>query len=381
MLTRAKEMRQNLTKVEATKTPHETLDALRRKSYGIALLLGSVVALINLIYSALLGQPDPFQSIYLPVLAGVCLILLAALWLGKRAQKFVESGMCIVAAGSLLSRLYYGLYIGNPQLTTNAELSVLAAWFPLTYILYYLVIEGKPATVMAWLSYAVTIALGIPYLVAKVSSRDGAGEIFVILQIYTSNPAYIILLTVLSVLKERYVSAEADVTTMTHLAMNDELTGLYNRRYIEESLACIPKQGETNQTPVSIIMLDIDHFKEFNDRYSHESGDVALRIVGKYLRTHVRDGDIVGRYGGEEFTIIMPGATLIAAHHRAEYLREGIQSIPVEVGGQVLGPITFSLGVAVFPEHGPTGQAVLQVADAALYHSKQTGRNRVTLAK
>ncbi len=163
-------------------------------------------------------------------------------------------------------------------------------------------------------------------------------------------------------------------------AIRDPLTKLFNRRYMEETLMREVSRAERNSQPVSIIMLDIDHFKDFNDLYGHEAGDLVLQTLAKFLGTRVRGSDVACRYGGEEFLLILPTANLGLARTRAEQIREGIQSIQVKYGGQTLGPITLSLGVAVFPDHGVTGEAILQLADAALYRAKQSGRNRVVIS-
>ena len=163
-------------------------------------------------------------------------------------------------------------------------------------------------------------------------------------------------------------------------AIRDPITKLFNRRYMEETLIREVSRAERNSQPLSVIMIDIDHFKEFNDSFGHEAGDLVLQSLAKFLSTRVRGSDVACRYGGEEFTLILPSATLDLARKRAEQIREGIQSIQVKYGGQTLGPITLSLGVAVFPDHGVTGEAILQLADAALYRAKQAGRNRVVIS-
>ncbi|MGH7319801.1 MAG: diguanylate cyclase [Candidatus Rokuibacteriota bacterium] len=168
--------------------------------------------------------------------------------------------------------------------------------------------------------------------------------------------------------------------TLRRQAIRDPLTDLFNRRYMEESLDREIRRAARNKTPLGIIMLDIDHFKRFNDSYGHEAGDVLLRTVAGFLKTHVRGEDIACRYGGEEFTLILPGAPREVSTQRAEFLREGVKELLVTHDGQTLGPVTVSLGVAIFPDHAATGDGVLRAADAALYRAKQEGRNRVVIA-
>jgi diguanylate cyclase (GGDEF)-like protein len=129
--------------------------------------------------------------------------------------------------------------------------------------------------------------------------------------------------------------------------------------------------------PVGIIMIDLDHFKRFNDAYGHEAGDGLLRLVGNTLQRSIRADDIACRYGGEEFTLILPEASLIDAAQRAESVRESIKALTMEYRRQHLESVTASAGVAIYPDHGPTGNTVLRAADAALYQAKSRGRDRV----
>jgi diguanylate cyclase (GGDEF)-like protein len=167
--------------------------------------------------------------------------------------------------------------------------------------------------------------------------------------------------------------------TLRHLSIRDPLTGLFNRRYMEESLERELRRADRKGTSVGIIMIDIDHFKRVNDTYGHEAGDTVLREMGVLLQRHIRGSDIACRYGGEEFTLILTDSPLSVAQHRAEHLREEIKELHIEYRGQDLGTITLSMGVAAFPQHGATEEALLQAADLALYRAKAEGRDRVVL--
>lgn len=163
-------------------------------------------------------------------------------------------------------------------------------------------------------------------------------------------------------------------------SIRDPLTGLYNRRYMEESLEREIQRCHRKQQPLGIIMLDVDHFKRFNDTFGHEAGDSVLKELGQFLQKYVRGSDIACRYGGEEFTLILPEGSLEVTSKRAEQLREGIKHLNLKYRHEPLGQITLSLGVASFPEHGVTGQDVIREADAALYKAKREGRDAVRLA-
>ncbi len=168
--------------------------------------------------------------------------------------------------------------------------------------------------------------------------------------------------------------------TLRQQSIRDALTGLYNRRYLEETLERELKWAEREKRSVSVIMLDIDHFKEFNDLAGHDGGDALLRELGIFFKKSTRGGDIACRYGGEEFLIVMPGINKEDAQHRAEELRLGVKELLVYHLGKPLGKCTISLGVAVFPEHGQTIEEMLKAADNALYRAKNDGRDRVVFA-
>ncbi|MGB6054324.1 MAG: diguanylate cyclase [Burkholderiaceae bacterium] len=173
----------------------------------------------------------------------------------------------------------------------------------------------------------------------------------------------------------------AHIRLANHLhdqAMRDGLTGLFNRRYMEESLVREIRNAQRNQTPIAIIMLDIDHFKRFNDTFGHAAGDALLRRIGGMLQTEMRGGDLACRYGGEEFTVILPDTGLPQAFEVAEKLRQKTKRLHVQLNGAEVGEVTISLGVAAYPEHGAGWEDVLHAADMALLRAKQT-RDRAVL--
>jgi diguanylate cyclase (GGDEF)-like protein len=169
--------------------------------------------------------------------------------------------------------------------------------------------------------------------------------------------------------------------TLHNLSIRDPLTGLFNRRYMEESLEQELLKAERYGRSLGVIMLDIDRFKQFNDTYGHEAGDLVLRELSIFLQNHIRLTDIPCRFGGEEFTLILPEADMTLTRQRAEQVRQGVAAIRVKLQGQALASITISQGVAVYPDNGPTGQDVLRAADEALYKAKLKGRNNVVLAE
>ena len=167
---------------------------------------------------------------------------------------------------------------------------------------------------------------------------------------------------------------------LRQLSIHDPLTGLFNRRYMEETLDLETRRAVRKEQSIGVIMLDIDHFKSFNDRFGHAAGDELLRALAALTQAHLRAGDIACRYGGEEFLLILPEASLEAAMRRAEDLRQRVKSMEVKHQGTALGQVTISLGVAVYPDHGRTRELLQSAADVALYAAKAGGRDRVVAA-
>jgi diguanylate cyclase (GGDEF)-like protein/PAS domain S-box-containing protein len=164
-------------------------------------------------------------------------------------------------------------------------------------------------------------------------------------------------------------------------AIRDPLTGLLNRRAMEEALDRELLRAARTGRSVAVLMLDLDHFKRFNDVHGHAAGDAALAEIGSYLKRSFRADDLVCRYGGEEIMIIMPEASLEDAARRASRVCRGVASVNVRLGTTLLPPVTVSAGLAAFPEHGSDASEILRAADLALYSAKRTGRDRVSIAE
>lgn len=163
-------------------------------------------------------------------------------------------------------------------------------------------------------------------------------------------------------------------------ALKDHLTGLYNRRYLDDVLDKELHRVDRSGQNLSVFMIDIDHFKRYNDTYGHDGGDAVLKTIGDLLNHWVREEDVVARTGGEEFVMVLPGANSDAALRRANDLRKTIEELDIIHEGQKLGRVTVSIGIAVYQDHALDKDGLMQAADKAMYVSKREGRNRVTLA-
>jgi len=184
-------------------------------------------------------------------------------------------------------------------------------------------------------------------------------------------------------LSEKIVAEEKLLILQKELeeqAIRDSLTGLYNRRFLDETLSRELSRAERDKYSVSVVMLDLDHFKVFNDTYGHDVGDMMLKQLGKLLTSQVRAGDIACRYGGEEFVVVMPKASLSVARQRANDWRMKFESQILIHEGEVLNA-TLSAGVAVYPMHGISSEEIIRKADQAMYAAKAAGRNLVITAE
>jgi diguanylate cyclase (GGDEF)-like protein/PAS domain S-box-containing protein len=157
-------------------------------------------------------------------------------------------------------------------------------------------------------------------------------------------------------------------------AIRDPLTGVFNRRFFSEALDKETAQAERENAPYSILILDVDHFKKFNDAYGHKCGDFVLQSLAGMLVENTRRGDLVCRYGGEEFVILMTDLSSDLAYVRAEALRKEFEEMKIEFDGKLL-TCSFSAGIASYPKHSTSGEQLLALADNAMYQSKARGRN------
>ena len=169
--------------------------------------------------------------------------------------------------------------------------------------------------------------------------------------------------------------------TLQNQAIRDPLTGLYNRRYLEETMDREIHRSRRLKAPLGVVMMDLDHFKAFNDGFGHAAGDALLSALANVITAGIRAEDIACRYGGEEFLLVLPGASLETTRERAENVRQAVKALQVKYQGHFLKSTTISLGVAIFPDHGVTAEEVIAAADAALYRAKQAGRDRVEIAR
>jgi len=306
-------------------------------------------------------QPDPLDRYALPCLAGILAVLLA----GVRTRKIPDTRAARIAylalAAYFLASLAYQLVAYVPR---THHLSEATYWFPVVYSTAFIAWRRRAAVGWAGGVFAASLMIGVglmPYL-SSVGALDSNILAFEA-QFYAAGVAAILLLNHLTLLQQRYGEARL-------LAYADFLTGLPNRRCGEILLA----QELQHAGPLTVVLFDLDHFKDVNDRYGHDVGDMVLREAARLTARRVRGHHQVVRWGGEEFLLIMPLTDARTAEHLAERIRADIAGHRF-VGA---GGLTASFGIAV-QRPGDTAERLVKRADAALYRAKQLGRNRVKM--
>jgi diguanylate cyclase (GGDEF)-like protein len=294
------------------------------------------------------GRPAPWWA-YASLVAGV----VAVSWLGLSP----EYGALRVAVVSGLVAVLCGLTAWNIYVYARRDLGLpLAQWIAVPLLLGAVVFAARaaravlaPHTVVAELS-------------ANSSLNIGSAVIFLV-------TALVFHLALVALVGTR-LTAE-----LRRLSRLDGLTELFNRRAIEELMLDEARRAARHQRPFSVLMIDADYFKDINDRFGHAAGDEALRHLAKILKSQMRDIDRVGRFGGEEFVVLLPGTVSTEALSAAERLRDALLRRPWAWQGETL-PLTVSIGVAAWrgPQDGL--EALLKRADAALYRAKSLGRDR-----
>ncbi|MFC4060087.1 diguanylate cyclase [Planomonospora corallina] len=223
-----------------------------------------------------------------------------------------------------------------------------------------------------------TVDLDVRVSVLRDRLGEAAGWVFVARDVTAFNDQRRALQHANERLRGQLAVIEALRADLAEQAVRDALTGLHNRRYLMEALRREMRLAIAEDRPLSVALLDVDHFKRINDRYGHGAGDQVLARFAELVGGHVGPGDVLARYGGEEFVVVLPGAAGEQAWERVDAVRREVAAGPVPAGGHTL-PVTFSAGVAAL-----TGvcksEELLHAADEALYEAKRAGRNRVVLA-
>jgi diguanylate cyclase (GGDEF)-like protein len=348
-------------------------ETVRRRARVLSIMLLILIVATALFLALILIQVQvhsPTITPYTALIGGMITFFLIAFGLNHLGKYELAASLTVAA---VLLGAWVAIIVNN-RLGVSDVFSFL---YLLVSVLLCSILLSTRATIVLIVTQLIALLL-LTHFVPSVSSLD-----FQSLVIFIS---FLSLLSAVSNFVSGQDLRQIELQTselvkrealLRELSVRDALTGLYNRRYLEETLERELSRAARKQLPVGVIMIDIDHFKIYNDNYGHAAGDAVLHQLGEFLHRHVRGSDIACRYGGEEFTLILPEATRAVTRERAELVCKEALHVRVLFEGRVLHPITLSLGVAVFPADGSSAEAVLRSADSALYCAKRKGRGRV----
>jgi len=351
-------------------------EADRRRARLLAWLQLALLALAALTLPFLLlylPGNNPSQTAYSVLVAGVMVVLLLAYRLGRGGHYQGSAWLTVTAITA------------GPWVSVGLERSFLSGnVVPLVFIVVPVflasILLAAPATALL-AAVQLTGLLLVPLIYPATDTRSWPSlVIFVLLIAVLSMVAAIINQQDLAQIAAQTRQLSQSEARLREQSVRDALTGLFNRRYLEETLARELGRAERAHGSLGLLLLDIDHFKRINDTYGHAAGDQVLRELGSLLKTSVRGSDIACRYGGEEFVLLLPEATRETTRQRAETIRAATSRMAVSDQGRTLAPITLSVGAAAYPADGADADALLQRADDALYRAKREGRDRVALA-
>lgn len=357
----------------------ENSSSFRKRVTVLALTLGGLAALLAWYTTVRTGKETSWLDFVLLPLSLTCFLALFFLALGRLSHRNAEqipiAALALYQLGSLTEFAFRGFMY-------QQGFSGTAMWFPLFYPLVFLLMPFRRAMLASSLYFGFAIAVLLFSLpLALNSGWVKQGAVNSIVQFYLTNIMYLLLLVLYARYRENFYQMQV-------LAGTDSLTGLPNRRQIEPLLegeirrALQARKGVKPQSSVglaaeqrcAVLMLDLDHFKKVNDTFGHATGDQVLREVALRLNYNLRPGEMVARWGGEEFVVLSPSSGRAQAERLAERLRAAVQAEPL--AGHV--NVTVSIGIAVY-RTGDTAARLLEQADVALYRAKDAGRNRVEL--
>jgi diguanylate cyclase (GGDEF)-like protein len=334
----------------------------KRQFFLVGLSIGLVFITLNLLVSYVIGR----VSEHLPSLVILSLILLGlliVLWRKPKLQRRVEFITIVVSSLYLL----YSFYLDLAQAQNGFALSITAEvlqnvqWLMVVYLASFIIFSLEWSLQLSTVIYFVSLAIGLAFLLPRWLAGyipEGSYSLFLF---YVANATILLFLYRIGSLRQQY-------------ALVDFLTGLSNRRHLYELLQHEAERSRRYHQPLSVILFDVDHFKTINDLYGHLSGDLVLKEIARLIVEKLRTVDEVGRWGGEEFLILLPETKLSGAQLLAERLRE----ILVEHKFESVGQVTASFGVTEY-QPGDTPETLIYRADVALYDAKREGRNRVAV--
>ncbi|MBI5081450.1 MAG: GGDEF domain-containing protein [Chloroflexi bacterium] len=344
---------------------------LKRRVYLCAFCIGIIVLSLTWIFETIQRRNSSLDYVAHPLMALYFTVFAFLLVRDKKHVRLFEIFTYVLIFAYFLLKVTLLMNDG----AAVQRLSALSVWIPLVYVLGFLIFKTNHALLGSLIFLGLMLIPGVFYALRLEYNPETLKEIVVLAQLYLVGGIYIVLLLMISLLREHYMRSRALAENMTQLASMDFLTQSYNRRHLQTTLDRAIDRARRYGRNVSLIMFDLDHFKDVNDHYGHAAGDQALRDVAEIVRQCIRLSDEFGRWGGEEFLIITFETDLEQAQRLAERLRSAF----VRHRFDSAGVITASFGVAMYQKDESVDQLVKR-SDQALYLAKSNGRNRVEVA-
>lgn len=300
----------------------------------------------------------PRKGRYIGLILGL-LILVAVAYVLNRLGRYPLSAASTVAVAVL------GVW-GSLLLDPTVGMS---DFVPLVYVTISVILSSILLPLAITVVLAVIQYIGLSVIVANAPASTKIN--------WPSFLCYVLIVFVLSIVVSYVLKLQ--MKQLKESSIRDHLTGLFNRRYFDETFDHKLLRGIHKNYSIGLILIDIDNFKSYNDRFGHAAGDQVLREIANFLFDRIHMVDIVCRFGGDEFAILLPGATKEILQELAEQLRLDVKTLMIRFNGKQIGPCSISLGLALSPEHGTSREVLLAAADAALYRAKQAGKDRVVI--
>ncbi|NNG42933.1 diguanylate cyclase [Pseudoalteromonas sp. NEC-BIFX-2020_002] len=290
----------------------------------------------------------------------------------KSSQKIIEFESKTESLGHTLGLIYGSIQSENDRLHKQSIDALISAEKLYLYVLFLSILFGIIGLII--INRSLISSLGkLTEGASKFATGDNKHTINIGIPLEMANVA-----NTFNAMKKTIIEQRKE---LEFAAMIDGLTGLLNRRKFDELIEEKLEYANNTTTPLSLVIADIDHFKQFNNEYGHIGGDEALKTFAKIFGTAIHDDHYACRYGGEEFVILLPNCTINQAELIAEKLRVTVNNNVLTINTKKIPPLSASFGVASFPEHADTSEGLIEAADKALYKSKNTGRNRITRAQ
>jgi diguanylate cyclase len=344
----------------------------KRRIYLVLLLFGGVAAAVALAQNLL--DPAGSVAISLSTLVTVAACAVLAVLTTWRGIVLAQLERLLLAVATLVVcvSIAVGLYLAPGGGSFETTVAATMLWIPLLFVFCAIAFDGMTSLRYSLAIYVLVVALTLPHAVATTRGGGSTDGLFFPLQAYLAYAVVIVALYFFSDLQQRAFTMEQTARAMRRLANTDALTALANRRQCEEQLSYELRRAQRYGRVFSVLMIDIDHFKELNDRFGHLAGDEVLVDLARTIERMVRASDLIARWGGEEFLLLAPETSPGDARRLAEMIRHHVHTNTLAERHR----ITISVGVASY-RGGDSVQSVVARADSALYLAKRGGRNQV----